>query len=345
MYRRLVAWLLISIFAISTAQSRAYSQDHTLLGIERSRFTIDGKPTFLLGISYYGALGAPREVWLQDLKQMKGLGFNWIRIWANWAAFDQKAYAVDAEGNPWEQGMLKLREIVSWCDAHGMIVDITLSRGNGVTGPRRLQSLESHLRAVRCLVNHLKDYKNWYLDLANERNIQDSRFTPIEDLVVLRREVRTLDPGRLVTASHAGDISRDTLIEYVVQVGLDFISPHRPRSARSAQETEAKTREYLANLKKIGKVVPVHYQEPFRRDFKESWQPTAKDFLTDLEGAFRGGAAGWCFHNGDNRAARDGRPRRSFDLRDGPLFAQLDAEEKAALELITQFSKANLSKK
>jgi|GEM_PF-2953092 hypothetical protein len=39
-------------------------------------------------------------------------------------------------------------------------------------------------------------------------------------------------------------------------------------------------------------------------------------------------AAGWCFHNGSNEHAKDGRPRRSFDLRDGPLFRQLDNVEK-----------------
>ncbi|MBC7351958.1 MAG: hypothetical protein H5U08_06325 [Thermogutta sp.] len=344
MHRRFVAWLLIFLLGISIVPSRASAETHTVLGIEGSRFTINGEPTFLLGISYYGGLGAPRETWTEDLREIKRLGLNWIRIWANWAAFDQKAYAVDPEGNPWEPGMLKLREIVGWCDAHGMIVDITLSRGNGVTGPRRLQSLDAHLRAVRSLVEHLKDYRNWYLDLSNERNIRDSRFTSIDDLGVLRREVRSLDSSRLVTASHAGDIPPDMLREYVMRVGLDFIAPHRPRNAQSVQQTEAKTREYLDTLQKIGKIVPVHYQEPFRRDFG-SWQPSARDFVADLEGAFRGGAAGWCFHNGDRRAAPDGRPRRSFDLRDGRLFAQLDSEEKNAVELITEFCKKNLLQK
>lgn len=344
MHRTLTTCLLTVLFGISTAPRPASAQPHTVLGIEGSRFTINGEPTFLLGISYYGALGAPREIWTEDLQEIKRLGFNWIRIWANWAAFDQKAYAVDEEGNPWEPGMAKLREIVGWCDTHGMIVDITLSRGNGVTVPRRLQSLDAHLRAVRSLVEYLKDYRNWYLDLSNERNIQDSRFTSIEDLVVLRREVRSLDSSRLVTASHAGDIPPDMLREYVMRVGLDFIAPHRPRNAKSAQLTQAKTRECLDTLQKIGKIVPVHYQEPFRRDFG-SWQPSAKDFVADLEAAFRGGAAGWCFHNGDCRAAADGRPRRSFDLRDGPLFAQLDSEEKTVLRLITKFSAETVLKK
>jgi hypothetical protein len=119
-------------------------------------------------------------------------------------------------------------------------------------------------------------------------------------------------------------------------VKVDFLSPHRPRDAKSPGQTESKTREYLEAMKEIGRTVPVHYQEPFRRSF--GWEPRAEDFVTDLRGALRSGAAGWCFHDGDSRSAEDGRPRRSFDLREGRLFEQLDDEEKKALALLAQVS-------
>ena len=57
-----------------------------------------------------------------------------------------------------------------------------------------------------------------------------------------------------------------------------------------------------------------------------------EDFLTDLDGAIQGGAAGWCFHNGDNRWAPDACPRRSFDMRNKRLFEQLDAVEHQTLK-------------
>jgi hypothetical protein len=241
---------------------------------------------------------------------------------------------VDADGKPRGDYLNQLRSLVAGCDRQGIVVDVTLSRGNGVTGPARLQTLEAHRRAVETIVGALKGRRNWYLDLGNERSIKDKRFVSIEDLKNLRELARKLDPDLLVTASHAGgEANKDDLRDYVQTARLDFVSPHRPRNAASPKETEAKTKEYLAWMKDFGREVPVHYQEPFRRGFGK-WEPKAEDFVTDLKGARAGGAAGWCFHNGDERAAKDGKPRRSFDLREKRLFEQLDAEETEAITLL-----------
>jgi hypothetical protein len=118
-------------------------------------------------------------------------------------------------------------------------------------------------------------------------------------------------------------------------VGVDILSPHRTRAAGSPGQTEARSKEYLAWMKEAGREVPLHYQEPFRRDFGD-WQPRAEDYAADLKGARAGGAAGWCFHNGDRRAAADGRPRHCFDLRERRLFEQLDGEEARALPLLSR---------
>lgn len=62
---------------------------------------------------------------------MQRPGFNWIRVWANWQAFG-------ADAPP------RMETLVIECDRRGMVVDVTFSRGNGVTGPPRLQTLEAH---------------------------------------------------------------------------------------------------------------------------------------------------------------------------------------------------------
>lgn len=302
-----------------------------VLGIAGTQFTVNGKPAFLHGISYYGALGAKEEFIRQDLEDMQRFGFNWIRVWANWRAFEADAAAVDGEGRSVAEGMERLKRLVAECDRRGIIVDVTFSRGNGVSGSPRLQTLEAHQRAVETVIESLKPWGNWYLDLSNERNIRDSRYTSFEDLKALRELARRMNPRLLVTASQGGDISRDELRKYLEVARVDFVTPHRPRDAGSPAQTADNARKLLARMNELGRVVPVHYQEPFRRGYG-NWQPKAGDFVADLRGAITGGAAGWCFHNGDERAARDGLPRRSFDLRENRLFDQLDPEERQAVE-------------
>jgi hypothetical protein len=321
---------LAAIAAIGQRTSEAASR--TVLGVQGTQFTLNGEPAFLYGISYYGALAASEDFMRQDLADMKRFGFNWIRVWANWGAFSNNVSVVNEQGDPRPPFVEKLKWLVAECDQQGVVVDVSLSRGNGVSGPPRLQSLEAHLRAVEVIVAALRPYRNWYLDLSNERNIRDKRFTPVDHLKSLRERVRQLDPQRLVTASHAGDITGEELQEYLQTVKVDFISPHRPRNAASPVQTDGKSREYLARMKESGgRLVPLHYQEPIRRGFGQ-WQPVARDFTTDARGAKAGGAAGWCFHNGDERNAPDGQPRRSFDLREKRLFDQLDEAELKAIE-------------
>ena len=324
------------IIALAPVFCLSGSATATELGTKRAQFTIDGKPSFLFGISYYGALGAPAEFVRRDLDDMQKLGINWIRVWATWGAFDNDVTAVDDRGMPREPYMSRLKALVAECDRRGMIVDVTLSRGNRVVGPPRLQSFEVHQQAVLTFVSTLKPYRNWYLDLGNERNIQDKRFVDFKQLAQLRDAVTQIDPKRLVTASYAGDIGPDDLEQYLRTVRVDFICPHRPRNGRSPKQTAGQSRQYAAQIKRLGRVVPLHYQEPFRRGFTRGWEPTADDYLTDAAGAYRGGAAGWCLHNGDARHQPEGKPRRSFDMRQKRLFEQLDDVERTALERVYQ---------
>lgn len=324
---RFLACLLMLIAGIGTAT--ADEPGRTLqIGVRDTRFTLNNKPVFLLGCSYYGALGANEITWKADLDDLQKSGFNWIRIWATWAAYDHDVSAVDGQtGEVREDYLNKLKSILAECDRREIIVDVTLSRGSSSTGPVRLQTHDAHRRAVETLTTSLKPWRNWYLDLGNERNIGDQRFVSIKQLKDLRSLVRKLDVERLVTASHGGDLSADDVRDYVMEVQVDFLCPHRPRDKHSPGQTESTTRQLLQTMKELGRVVPVHYQEPFRRGYP-GYPPEAGDYLTDLHGALAGGAAGWCFHNGATRGAKDEEPRRSFDLRAKRLFMQLDDIER-----------------
>ena len=299
----------------------------TVLAAQESRFTLNGRPTFLLGISYYGALGAPEEIIRGDLDDLQRYGFNWLRVWATWAAFDSDVSALDAKGGPREPFLGKLIWLVAECDRRGLVVDVTITRTQSSHSGGGLPDFASHQRAVETLITTLKQHHNWYLDLANEHDVRDVRYVSPTELRTLRDLAHRLAPQLLVTASFGGhDLNEDDVYESLVTVGCDFLSPHRPRGPNSPTQTEAQTRACSALAKALHRVVPVHYQEPFRRGY-DRWEPASSDFLTDLRGAIVGGAAGWCFHNGSERDAPENRPRRSFDLRTKGLFDQLDQQE------------------
>jgi len=240
----------------------------TKLGVSGRRFTINDKETFLFGISYYAALGASQDFILSDLDDMQGLGINWIRVWATWAAFDHNVSAVNEQGEEREPYMSQLKWLIEECDKRGIIVDVTLSRGGRIAGDFSfLMDLAVHQKAVETIVEALKPYRNWYFDLSNERNCDDDRYTTFAELKDLRDAAKLIDPECLTTASAGGDIPYDELDGYLLEAEVDFICPHRPRSAESAGQTEAQSGIYLGWMGGYGRIVPVHYQEPFRRGF------------------------------------------------------------------------------
>ena len=324
-------WLeMLSLTLLLHAAGLSRSTAETVLAIEGSHFVVNGRPCFLLGISYYGGLGASADFIREDMADARRNGFNWLRVWATWAAFGNDVSAVGVDGRPREPFLGKLKWLVAECDRQGLVVDVTLNRGReSPSSPAGgwVADAASHQRAVETLVTALKPHRNWYLDLANEHDVRDARFVPAAELKVLRELVRRLDPACLVTSSFGGqDLDEQELRESFVSVGLDFLTPHRPRTAKSPRQTEAQTRAVLAAMDRFGHTAPVHYQEPFRRGYGD-WQPAAADFLIDLRGAIAGGAAGWCLHNGAQNGAPGSQPRRSFDLGDKRLFDQLDSEE------------------
>ena len=325
-----IAQALLGQYTVN-AGSRAGSNTNTVLETQGSHFCLNDRPTFLLGISYYAALGASQENIRRDLDDFQRDGFNWLRVWATWAAFAQDVSAVDGTGAPRQPFLGKLQWLVGECDRRGLVVDVTLSRQQlspNHIGSGSLPDFDSHQHALATLINALRDHRNWYLDLANEHDVRDARFVSLSELQALRDQARQLAPQLLVTASLGGhDLAESDVRDCLVVAGLDFLAPHRPRDAGSSGQTETQTRSCLAWEKSLKRIAPILYQEPFRRGYG-AWQPGAEDFLTDLRGALAGGAAGWCFHNGSEARSPDHQPRRSFDLRARRLFDQLDPQER-----------------
>jgi len=299
------------------------SQAATILGISKDgqQFTVNGKPTFLLGISYYGATSIfLPEIWQEELKRLHELEFNWIRIWITWAHGDGDFSAVGRDGNLTAPYWTRFKDMVAYCDCIGMVVDVTFSRN-------LLVDHQAHLKAVAGVARQLQPYRNLYIDVGNERNVKDSRFVSLTEVAELIAAIKKVAPERICAASDGSDIPTEGVAPRIA-AGIDLLCPHRRRDKNSPAETRDDARRLLKAAEEAGRVIPVHYQEPFRRDYSRSWEPTASEFLADLDGAVRGGAAGWCFHNGSSRHSEDKRPYRSFDMSQKSLLEQLDREER-----------------
>ena len=174
-----------------------------------------------------------------------------------------------------------------------MVVDVTLARSrpsNRSAGAAHLPDLKAHQQAVRTIIEALEPHRNWYLDLANERDVGDDRFVPVDELKTLRQLARELNENLLVTASFGGhDLSDKDISDALQSADSDFLAIHRPRHADSPKQTEGKTREVLKRLAEMNLNVPVHHQEPFRRGYG-NWAPVASDFF-DRPG---GSLESWC---------------------------------------------------
>jgi hypothetical protein len=79
-WKSLLPTVVLAVFFSGITATRgatvfAAGDQPTVLGIEGTQFTLNGKPTFLLGISYYGALDASQDWIRRDLDDMERYGF------------------------------------------------------------------------------------------------------------------------------------------------------------------------------------------------------------------------------------------------------------------------------
>ena len=71
----MVIRILIAI-VMSCVPCGLQAADTTELGVRDHQFTIHGEAMFLVGVSYYGALGSTEEKRLADLNDIQRHGFN-----------------------------------------------------------------------------------------------------------------------------------------------------------------------------------------------------------------------------------------------------------------------------
>ena len=329
-------WSLLSPCALGLALTVSSASHAATLGVSSDGrfFTLDAVPTYLSGVSYYGAGSISTPAFRSaDLDDMVVGGFNWIRVWASWSYAGLDVSALNPDGSVRQPYMDQLLALVAEADARGIVVDVTISRGAGAPNPST--QLE-HLAWVQTLATELVGAGNVYIDVANERDVGDARYVSLPEVGELCDAIRAIDPERLCTASGGAD-SAAALAPYFADGHVDFVTPHLCRGQGCAAQTVGTVDDYVSWMAQIGRRAPIHLQEPFRLGYSTQYQPTVEDFFRDATGARVAEAAGWCLHNGDNKSAADLRPFRSFYMADaeGRLYDQWEPTE---LEVTTGLS-------
>lgn len=279
------------------------------IGIAGDRFTFDGTPRFLLGVSYFDA----RNWHASDLDELNRLGYNSVRIWLDWA--DQGFF--DPNGD-W-RARQTLLDFVGAANARGLAVDVTILNSDPHT--KNSFGVAQRAKVVRQVFATLRESTNVFYDLMNEHN---HRGTPAshDDLKELIALARQENPRAIITVSsteqHIVDAQGTLRTENVdgeLDAGVQVIAPHFHRTANWDALTGTRVRLLKDYLRTRGRDVPVYLNEEARRAYRNFFPP-AEQMLRAARAARDAGAAGYNFHTG-----------ACFDLKSVPLFAQLDAVE------------------
>ena len=299
------------------------------LGIDGNRFTVDGRPRFLLFVSYFDGLrranakSGTGDV-DTDFAYLRRIGFDGIRLLVNWqydcgsgpADEGQKLFAADGTINEpmWPVFVRVLERAAS----HGLLVDVTFNRDT-YDAAIPVDAYRTAIAGVATRLLAAGGQRHVLFDVQNEYPIHGLTAADVHGILAA---VKTVDPARIVTASGGGGDIRD-------DSAMDVVAYHDGRGDDWHQAGAV-----LRQLDEIRRTVPagkpVYLQEPmpfrkFHPDCGHGEWPRPADARRAASHARQHGAAAWTFHT-----------RQSFDLRSRTLSEILDAdpEQKAELEAV-----------
>jgi hypothetical protein len=287
------------------------------LAIDGDRFTFDGAPIFLLGVSYFDA----RDWSVSDFDGLSQRGWNLVRIWLDWS--DDGFFGPDATLSP--DGATALLEIVAAARERDMIVDVTILDPEFLPGP----DIDHRTAAATSVASTLLDANNVLFDIMNEH---DHGGGPIDhaEAAAIVAAVRAVDPARILTISSTGGhlVAGDATVQTVEVdeeldvVGVDVVTPHMPRTADWSPATGARVGNLRAHLRSRGVTMPIYLQEEARRGHS-GLDPSAEEFVGAAQMAVAAGAAGWIFHTD-----------AGFELGVADFFASLDEVETIVVDTL-----------
>jgi hypothetical protein len=322
----LVALLLIGSAPPTSAQVLAQQGDH---------FTVDGRPRFLLFISYFDGMrranagGSNTGDLDTDFAYLKSIGIDGIRVLPNWKSncagvTDDGQKLFTTAGTINESMWPVFLRLLNRAAIHGLLVDVTFTRETYST-PIPVAAYQSAIVTVAQRLRDAGGYRHVLFDIQNEYPLHGLTATNVHDIL---SAVHAADASRIATASGgSGQIVNDA--------EMNTVAYHDPRNSDWFEATTAQTQ--FSNIRiAIGQPIkPIYYQEPM--PFRPcadgsgiSQDPTVGHARLAAKHAKQYGAAAWTFHT-----------RQSFTLAGRSLSAilQSDANQKAELEAI--FDSAN----
>jgi hypothetical protein len=302
------------------------------LGIAGDKFSLNGTPTFLLGASYFDALGWKAS----DFDALAARRFNLIRIWMDWHVWtDRSRTFFDVDGHlRYPQTLL---ELVRAAGARGLMVDVTILHGASLSRdmPQPMHGTGAAENAMRNTVGLLKDEPNVFFDLVNEHDGSGTSLAWHTTMAALVGAARQADAAALITFSScdacrphllASDTTaHGTMVNEELEAGSRWLTPHFSRCGEWWNVTGVRVRTLKQYLHSIGRNVPVYLQEESRRKGVNcGTDPTQANFVQAATAARDAGAAGWVFHTD-----------AGFDLSGSQTFlSRLDAVERATVDTL-----------
>src|SRR5262249_36734244 len=110
------------------------------------------------------------------------------------------------------------------------------------------------------------------------------------DVASIRAAIKSVHPGRLVTASNSPVNTAAFAADFTSQMGLDFTAYHDPRVDNWYQFDRVQS--IVGTLRSNGR--PVYLQEPTRYPFPST--DRARFFQEAMANAKLAGASAWCLH-------------------------------------------------
>ncbi len=305
---------------VARAATRAAPTNSGEITIKDGQFLQDGRPAFLLGLSYFDGLSAPPRILESDLRYFSERGFNALRVWANWYTDFQPDTTglLEPDGTVNVAILNRLKRLIETADKKGFVIKLTFNR-------HQLEKIlfPKYKNGILTVVSEIRNSPNVVLDLQNETDHCGSNSDPdcsghltLSQAGELRDAVREVDPDRLVTVSGGGRGAVDYKA-FVGRAKVDFIATHGP--SRKKDWAEQTPEEMEEARKQIGPEIPVLFDEPNRCDKTVDCKDpsAAKQFLTAAQNAKRAGAAGWFFHTS-----------AGFRLNNRPMHERLNRTER-----------------